>query len=132
MSSRRSLSLLKFLCHVLKQPAYRQVLRADLLTLAALEAVGRPAPRRGVDGVVVIIRVPVVVEALGVHCREQVGDGDMPRAAVRAVAAGRAGDEVLAAALAAEPYALILPQSTSKIQRDFLLCFAWAQTNSEK
>ena len=101
------------------------MLRADLLTLAALEAVGRPAPRRGVDGIVVISRVPVVVEALGVHGREQVGDGDVLRAAVRAVAAGRAGDEVLAAvlppaALAAEPYALILPQSTSKIQRDFL------------
>jgi formaldehyde-activating enzyme involved in methanogenesis len=90
-----------------------------------------------VDGIVVIIRVPVTVEALGVHGREQVGDGDELRAAVRAVAAGRAGDEELAAvlppaALAAEPYALILPQSTSKIQRDFLLCFAWAQTNSEK
>lgn len=73
------------------------MLRADLLTLAALEAAGRPAPRRGVDGIVVIIRVPVVVEALGVHGREQVGDGDVLRAAVRAVAAGRAGDEVLAA-----------------------------------
>ena len=113
------------------------MLRADLLTLAALEAVGRPAPRRGVDGVVVIIRVPVAVEALGVYGREQVGDGDMLRAAVRAVAAGRAGDEELAAvlppaALAAEPYALILPQNTSKIQRDFLLCFEWVQINSKK
>ena len=66
--------------------------------LAALDAVGGPADRAArMDGVVVIVRVPVVVELLGVHRGEQVGDGDVLRAAVRAVAAGGARDEVLAA-----------------------------------
>ena len=44
----------------------------------------------------IVIRIPVVIELLGVHGGKQVGDGDVLGAAVDAVAAGGAGDQVLA------------------------------------
>lgn len=43
-----------------------------------------------------VVRVPVVVDLLRVHGGEEVGDGDVLRTAVRAVAADGAGDEILA------------------------------------
>ena len=48
------------------------------------------------DIFIVAVRVPVVVNLLGVHNGEEVRDRDVLGAAVRAVAAGCAGDEVLA------------------------------------
>ena len=48
------------------------------------------------DIFIVAVRVPVVVNLLGVHNGEEVRDRDVLGADVRAVAAGRAGDEVLA------------------------------------
>ena len=53
-------------------------------------------PGRGVDDVIIVVRVPAVVDLLGVHGGEEVGDGDVLRTAVRAVAADGAGDEILA------------------------------------
>ena len=72
------------------------MLGTDLFAFAAFETVGRSAAGHGMDDAVVIVRVPVVIELLGVHNGEQVGDGDVLRTAVGAVAAGGAGDEVLA------------------------------------
>ena len=73
------------------------MLRADGLALAALHAVRGLMTGQCVDGIVVIIRMPVVVDLLRVHRGEQFRDGDLLRAAVRAVAAAGALDEVLAA-----------------------------------
>ena len=92
----RSFFRFKLLRYILQQLADGQMLRADVLAFAALDAVGRLAPVHGVD-VIVVTGVPVAVELPGVHRGEQVGNGDVLRAAVRAVAAGGAGDEMLAA-----------------------------------
>lgn len=70
---------------------------AGLFTLAALEAVGGPAARCRVNHIVIIVRVPVVVELLGVHGGEEIRDGDVFGAAVSAVPAGGAWDQLLAA-----------------------------------
>ena len=51
--------LLKFLCHVLQKRSDGQVLGADFLTFAALQAVGCLAVVPGEDIAVVIILVPV-------------------------------------------------------------------------
>ena len=88
---RRISGFFKFLRHILEQPADGQVLGTDLFAFAAFETVGRFAAGRGMDDAVVIVRVPVVVELLGVHDGEQGGDGDVLRTAVGAVAAGGAG-----------------------------------------
>ena len=73
------------------------MLGADALALAAADAVRGAGAGPGVDILIVVVRVPVVVGVLRVHDGEQVGDGDMLRAAVGAVAAGRAGDQILLA-----------------------------------
>ena len=73
------------------------MLRADPFAFAAADAVGGPAAVLGVDLAIIVVRVPVAVDLLGVHHREEVGDRDVLRAAGRAVAAGRAGDEALTA-----------------------------------
>lgn len=73
------------------------MLGADLLASAAADAVRCAGAGAGVDILVIIIGVPVVVDVLGVHDGEQVGDGDLLRAAVYTVAAGCAGDQVLLA-----------------------------------
>ena len=91
-----SLFLFKFLDHIRQQLTDRQVLRAGFFALAALDAIRGPAPRRGMHHIVVIIRVPIVINLLGVHHGKQIGDSNVPGAAVGAVAAGRAGDQVLA------------------------------------
>lgn len=72
------------------------MLGTDLLAPAALDAVGRPAAGGDVDDVIIVVRVPAVVDLLRVHGGEEVGDGDVLRTAVRAVAADGAGDEILA------------------------------------
>ena len=69
--------LFKFFCHVLQKTADGQVLGTDLLAPAALDAVGRPAAGGGVDDVIIVVRVPVVVDLLRVHGGEEVGDGDV-------------------------------------------------------
>ena len=69
------------------------MLRTGRLTGAAAETVGRAAARAGVDAVI-IVGVPVVQDLLAVHRGEQIRNGDLLRTAVRAVAAGRAGDEI--------------------------------------
>lgn len=71
------------------------MLGADALALAAADAVRGAGAGPGVDILIVVVRVPVVVGVLRVHDGKQVGDGDMLRAAFGAVAAGRAGDQVL-------------------------------------
>ena len=73
------------------------MLGADALALAAANAVRGAGAGPGVDILIVVVRVPVVVGMLRVHDGKQVGDGDMLRAAVGAVAAGRAGDQILLA-----------------------------------
>lgn len=73
------------------------MLGADLLASAAADAVRCAGAGAGVDILVIIIGVPVVVDVLGVHDGEQVGDGDLLRAAVYTIAAGCAGDQVLLA-----------------------------------
>ena len=88
--------LFKFFCNVLQKTADGQVLGTDLLAPAALDAVGRPAAGGDVDDVIIVVRVPAVVDLLRVHGGEEVGDGDVLRTAVRAVAADGAGDEILA------------------------------------
>lgn len=88
---------LEFLRDILKQLADWQMLRTYLLAFAAIHAVGSFSPRRGEDYVVVIIRVPVVVETLRVHPGEEIRDRNVFRASVSAVTAGCAGDQVLAA-----------------------------------
>ena len=77
------------------------MLGADALALAAADAVRGAGAGPGVDILIVVVRVPVVVGVLRVHDGKQVGDGDMLRAAVGAVAAGRAGDQILLADLLA-------------------------------
>ena len=73
------------------------MLGTDFFAFAAYQTVGGLPAGGGVDGVVIIVCVLVVVELLGVHDGEQVRDGDVLGTAVRAAAAGCAGDEVLAA-----------------------------------
>ncbi len=73
------------------------MLRADLFAFAAADAVGGPAAALGVGLAIIVVCVPVAVDLLGVHHREEVGDRNVLRAAGRAVVAGRAGDEALAA-----------------------------------
>lgn len=73
------------------------MLRADLFAFAAADTVGGPAAALGVGLAIIVVCVPVAVDLLGVHHREEVGDRDVLRAAGRAVSAGRAGDEALAA-----------------------------------
>ena len=87
--------LLKLLRHILQQLSDGQVLGADALALAAADAVRGAGAGPGVDILIVVVRVPVVVGVFRVHDGKQVGDGDMLRAAFGAVAAGRAGDQVL-------------------------------------
>ena len=87
--------LLKLLRHILQQLSDGQVLGADTLALAAADAVRGAGAGPGVDILIVVVRVPVVVGVLRVHDGKQVVDGDMLRAAFGAVAAGRAGDQVL-------------------------------------
>ena len=72
------------------------MLGADALALAAADAVRGAGAGPGVDILIVVVRVPVVVDLLRVHGGEEVGDGDVLRTAVRAVAADGAGDEILA------------------------------------
>ena len=91
-----SLCFLKFLCYVLEQFAYRQVLRAYLFALAAFDTVGSLASRSGVYDIVVIVGVPVVIKLLRVHDGEQVRYRNMLGTSVGAVAAGGTRDEVLA------------------------------------
>ena len=88
--------LLKLLRHILQQLSDGQVLGADTLALAAADAVRGAGAGPGVDILIVVVRVPVAVGVLRVHDGEQVRNGDVLGTAVRAVAAGRAGDEVLA------------------------------------
>ena len=84
-------------CHVLQKLADGQVLRTDRFAFAAFQTGGRLSSGRGVDGAVIIICVPVVITLLGVHNGEQIRNGDVLGTAIRAVAAGRTRDEVLAA-----------------------------------
>ena len=65
--------LFKFFCHVLQKTADGQVLGTDLLAPSALDAVGRPAAGGGVDDVIIVVRVPVVVDLLRVHGGEADG-----------------------------------------------------------
>lgn len=53
------------------------MLGTDLLAPSALDAVGRPAAGGGVDDVIIVVRVPVVVDLLRVHGGEAVGDRDV-------------------------------------------------------
>ena len=65
------------------------MLRADGLALAALHAVRGLMTGQCVDGIVVIIRMPVVVDLLRVHRGEQFRDGDLLRAADHGDAPGK-------------------------------------------
>lgn len=69
------------------------MLRADGLTLAAFHAVRGFSAVGGVQGIVPI-SIPVVVDHFDVHCGEQIRDGDVLWAALHAVPAGGAGDQV--------------------------------------
>ena len=73
------------------------MLGTDRFAFAAFQTVGRLSSGRGVDGAVIIICVPVVIKMLGVHNGEQIRNGDVLGTAIRAAAAGRTEDEVLAA-----------------------------------
>lgn len=75
------LLLFKFRGDLSQQSADGQVLRADLFAPAALDAVRCPAAYAGIDIIIVKVGVPVVIDLLGVHYGEQVGDGDLPGAA---------------------------------------------------
>ena len=60
--------------YVLKQLSDRQVLRADLFAFSAFQAVRRFAAGCGVDGAIVIVGVPVVIELLCIHGSKEIGD----------------------------------------------------------
>lgn len=69
------LLLVKFRGDLSQQSADGQVLRAGLFAPAALDAVRCPAACAGIDIIIVKVGVPVVMDLLGVHHGEQVGDG---------------------------------------------------------
>ena len=72
-----------------------EMLRADVFAPAAADAVGGAASRPVAHDGVIKPAVPVPVELLRVHGGEDLRDRNVHRAARRAVAAGRAGDEIL-------------------------------------
>ena len=80
-------NLLGDACDFLQQFADGQVLGADILTLAAFQTVGCPGKALG--------GLPFLLQVL-VHVGKQIGNGNAGRAAVLAVAAGGAGNPVLA------------------------------------
>lgn len=61
------LFLLKLFRHILQQRPDRQMLRADALALAAADAVRRAGAGLGVDILIIVVRIPIVVDALCVH-----------------------------------------------------------------
>lgn len=71
-----------------------EVLRTGLFALAALDTIGRFRFFAARMYIIIVVRIPVVIELLGVHHREQVGDRDVFRAARGAVPTGCTGDQV--------------------------------------
>ena len=60
----------------------------DRFAFAAFQTVGGLPVGGGMDGAVIIVRVPVMVKLPGVHDGKQIRNGNVPGTAVRAVAAG--------------------------------------------
>ena len=89
--------LLEGLHGLFQQVADGQILRADALAETALEALGGLAVALGEDGPVVAGLVPILELAVLVQAGEDIRDQDPHRAAVGAVAAGGAGDQILGA-----------------------------------
>ena len=69
------------------------MLRAGFLALAALQTVGCTAAGTGVNPIIVV-RVPILIELFAVHRRKEVWNRDVLRTALRAVMAGRAGNQM--------------------------------------
>ena len=86
---------IKFLCGSLQKVAYLQMLRADMLALAALNAVGGLAVIERNYIAVVEVLVPAVMYLLLIIAGENIGNQYLLRAALNAVAAGGAGYERL-------------------------------------
>lgn len=61
--------------HFLQQLTDWQMLWADLLALAAFDAIRRFAVFDGINLMVIVIRVPIAMSFLRVQGREQIGDG---------------------------------------------------------
>ena len=71
------------------------MLRTDLLTLTASNAVRCLPIIYGVYIVVIIIRIPVIKDLLCIQACKQVGNGYLFRTAIRTIAAGRARNHIL-------------------------------------
>lgn len=70
------------------------MLRTDFFAPSAPDAVGRLSADLGINLSVIIICVSVAINVFRVHTGEKVGNRNLLRAAVHAVAAGGAGDPV--------------------------------------
>lgn len=86
----------KLLRYIGEEVTDGKVLGAGLLAFAAFDAVRGFSARFGVNYIIIVICVPVMIQLLGIHHCEKVRDGNTLRTAVRTVAAGRAGDQILA------------------------------------
>ena len=92
MAPARGGLLVEFPGNVLQEAADFQMRGADAFAGAAFQAVLCPGAFLGADVIVVVFRVPVVPDPLGVQQGEEVGDGNALGADLGAVAAGGAGD----------------------------------------
>lgn len=88
------LFLFEFFYDVLQERAHRKMLRTDLFSFAAAEAIGRFAAFGDVHRAVIVVRVSIVVNLLRVQKRKQIGNGDVLRANLRAVAARGARNQI--------------------------------------
>ena len=88
------LFLFEFLYDVLQERAHRKMLRTDLFSFAAAEAIGRFAAFGGVYRAVIVVRVSIVVNLLRIQECKQIGNGDVLRANLRAVAARGARNQI--------------------------------------
>lgn len=70
------------------------MLWTDALAFAASDAIGRFTVLLGIDLLIIIVCIPVMIHTLRVHAGEQIGNGDLPRAAFCAITAGSAGNEM--------------------------------------
>ena len=88
------LFLFEFLCDVLQERAHRKMLRTDLFSFATAEAIGRFAAFGDVHRAVIVVRVSIVVNLLRVQKRKQIGNEDVLRVNLRAVAARGARNQI--------------------------------------
>ena len=85
----------KFLGNIFQKRTDGQMLGTDSFALAAADAVGGLSAALGADIVIVVVRIPVMVQSFGIQAGKKIRNGNMFRTAVGTVAAGGTGYRLL-------------------------------------